>query len=89
MSFLKAPKKQLTEPTNRIAEVDSILDSGGSGQTNMRRDTQTTISKPVRPREFSLWMAALLIGSFAGLAIALATLFIKARPNGMCPQTPA
>lgn len=41
-----------------------------------------TIAKPVRPMEFSLWVAFPFINLFVVLAILLGIIFGKARANG-------
>lgn len=45
--------------------------------------TQSSIAKPARPKEFSLWMALSFVTSFIVLAILLAVVYIKARIFGM------
>jgi hypothetical protein len=51
-----------------------------------RRDSPSSIAKPVRPTEFSLWVALPFVSLFALLAIGLGIIFQKAQPNGM-PRT--
>jgi hypothetical protein len=48
-----------------------------------RRDSPTSIAKPVRPTEFSLWVAFPFVTLFVMLAIALGIIYAKARINGM------
>ncbi|EMD86120.1 hypothetical protein COCHEDRAFT_1203266 [Bipolaris maydis C5] len=43
------------------------------------RNTLTDIAKPVRPTEFSFWVAGLLVTTFLALSIFLAIIFAKAR----------
>lgn len=47
-----------------------------------RRNSPTSIAKPVRPMEFSLWVASLFVSLFITLAVTLAIVFIKAHANG-------
>lgn len=47
-----------------------------------RRDSPSSIAKPVRPVEFSLWVAFPFINLFVALAILLAVLYGKAHANG-------
>jgi hypothetical protein len=47
-----------------------------------RHDTPTDIAKPVRPIEFSLWVAGPFITVLIALAISLAILFTKAHMHG-------
>jgi hypothetical protein len=67
---------------DRIIEVNQAV-SVGSPLLSQRQDTPKEIAKPVRPLEFRLFMAIPFVGLFILLAISLAVLFIKARPNGM------
>ncbi|KAJ4373703.1 hypothetical protein N0V86_007846 [Didymella sp. IMI 355093] len=48
-----------------------------------RRDTLSEIAKPIRPTEFSLWVAGLVISLFLTLAIGLVIIFVKARAQGL------
>jgi len=50
--------------------------------TTRRRDTPTDIAKPVRPVEFSLWVAGPFVSVLIALAIALGVLFAKAHVQG-------
>jgi hypothetical protein len=47
-----------------------------------RRNSPSSIAKPVRPTEFSLWVALPFVGGFILLAIALGVLYDKAHANG-------
>ncbi|KAF1847953.1 uncharacterized protein K460DRAFT_363968 [Cucurbitaria berberidis CBS 394.84] len=49
----------------------------------LRRKTPTAIAKPVRPVEFSLWVAFPLVNLFIVLAVALGVIYMKARVNGL------
>jgi hypothetical protein len=66
----------------RIIEIDQAV-TIGSPLLAQRQDTPKDIAKPVRPLEFRLVIAIPFVGLFILLAISLAVLFIKARPNGM------
>jgi hypothetical protein len=59
---------------------DDLINPAGS-----RRDSPSSIAKPVRPVEFSLWMAFLLVSLFLTLVITLGIVFIKAQASGMLP----
>ena len=48
----------------------------------LRQNTPTEIAKPVRPTEFSLWVAVPFINLFVILAIALGVIYMKAHANG-------
>ncbi|KAH8731942.1 hypothetical protein GQ44DRAFT_735638 [Phaeosphaeriaceae sp. PMI808] len=48
-----------------------------------RRDSPSSVAKPVRPVEFSLWMAVPFVNLFLILAIALGIVYGKARVNGL------
>ncbi|KAF2025483.1 hypothetical protein EK21DRAFT_103882 [Setomelanomma holmii] len=50
---------------------------------NRRQRTTTDIAKPVRPKEFSLWMAIPFVSLFITLTITLAVVFAKARSQGL------
>jgi len=67
---------------DRIIEINQAV-GVGSPLLSQRQDTPKEIAKPVRPLEFRLFMAIPFVGLFILLAISLAVLFIKARPNGM------
>jgi hypothetical protein len=45
----------------------------------------TDIAKPVRPLEFSLWVAGPFVNLFVILAIALGVIYAKAHVNGTFP----
>ena len=47
-----------------------------------RQNTLADIAKPVRPFEFSMWVAALLVSLFTALVVTLAILFAKAKLQG-------
>ncbi|ENI07948.1 hypothetical protein COCC4DRAFT_130249 [Bipolaris maydis ATCC 48331] len=49
------------------------------------RNTLTDIAKPVRPTEFSFWVAGLLVTTFLALSIFLAIIFAKARLQAGLP----
>ncbi|EAT81729.2 hypothetical protein SNOG_11230 [Parastagonospora nodorum SN15] len=49
--------------------------------TGQRRDSPSSIAKPVRPVEFSLWVAFPIINLFVALAILLGVLYGKAHAN--------
>jgi hypothetical protein len=55
------------------------------GVLGQRRDSPTSIAKPVRPTEFSMWMAFPFVTLFVTLAIALGVIYAKARYQGMFP----
>jgi hypothetical protein len=66
-----------------VAHGDVLFDAAGS-----RQDSPSSIAKPVRPVEFSLWMACLLVSLFLTLVVTLGIVFIKARTSGMLlPQS--
>ncbi|KAH7079533.1 hypothetical protein FB567DRAFT_124050 [Paraphoma chrysanthemicola] len=48
-----------------------------------RRDSPSSIAKPVRPSEFSLWWAIPFVNLFVILAVLLGIVFGKARANGL------
>ncbi|EMD67172.1 hypothetical protein COCSADRAFT_135871 [Bipolaris sorokiniana ND90Pr] len=48
-----------------------------------RRDKLTDIAKPVRPFEFSLWVAGPLVSVFIALVVVLTVIFAKARLQGL------
>ncbi|RAQ98986.1 hypothetical protein DDE82_008717 [Stemphylium lycopersici] len=48
-----------------------------------RRNAITEIAKPIRPVEFSSWVAGLLVSSFVALSIILTIIFTKARVQGL------
>lgn len=78
--------KQTTEFYVSIVELDDAFEIIGSDQMptlmNQRRNTPSDIAKPVRPTEFSLWVAFPLISLFIGLAIGLIVIFFQARMQG-------
>jgi hypothetical protein len=47
-----------------------------------RRKSPTSIAEPVRPMEFSLWMAFLFVALFVTLVVVLGVIFNKAHDNG-------
>jgi hypothetical protein len=51
-----------------------------------RRDIPSSIANPVRPTEFSLWVALPFVSLFVLLAIGLGIIFQKAHANGT-PKT--
>jgi hypothetical protein len=52
------------------------------GTLGTRRDSPTSIAKPVRPLELSLWVAVPFVNLFVALAIVLGVLYGKANANG-------
>ncbi|KAF2125447.1 hypothetical protein P153DRAFT_425843 [Dothidotthia symphoricarpi CBS 119687] len=70
-----------------IIELDQAPDSDNESQVptilSQRRDTLSDIAKPVRPVEFSLWVAFPVVSLFIGLAVLLVTVFVKARLQGL------
>jgi hypothetical protein len=56
---------------------------GPISSLQQRRDSPSSIAKPVRPLEFSLWLAIPVTGLFLILAILLGVVYEKARANGM------
>jgi hypothetical protein len=64
---------------------DTIVLNGENdiiGRLGQRRDSPTSIAKPVRPIEFSLWIAFPLVSLFVALAVVLGIIFAKARAKG-------
>jgi hypothetical protein len=74
---------------NSIVEIDQndAVDYTDShpGSLGVRRNTN--IAKPVRPLEFSLWVAGPFINLFIILSIALGVIYAKANVNGNFPCT--
>ncbi|KAH5582283.1 hypothetical protein HBI24_115040 [Parastagonospora nodorum] len=58
-------------------------ETGFVSSTGQRRDSPSSIAKPVRPVEFSLWVAFPIINLFVALAILLGVLYGKAHANGL------
>jgi hypothetical protein len=54
-----------------------------------RRDSPKSIAEPVRPVEFRMWMACLLVAIFVALSIALGVIFGKAQSHGKSLNSPA
>jgi hypothetical protein len=76
---------------NRIFEISEgpefIGNDNGLTSATQRRDTPTDIAKPVRPIEFSLWVAGPFVSVLIALAIVLTVLFAKAHMQGIyCPM---
>ena len=71
---------------NRIFEIgegpEFIGNDNGLTSATQRRDTPTDIAKPVRPIEFSLWVAGPFVSVLIALAIVLTVLFAKAHMQG-------
>lgn len=66
-----------------IPDPDSVVSPLSHTLSQPRRDTPTNIAKPVRPFEFSSWVAFPLVGLFVALAIFLALIFVKAQVQGI------
>ncbi|EUC44792.1 hypothetical protein COCMIDRAFT_97244 [Bipolaris oryzae ATCC 44560] len=63
-----------------LGRSPEVLDSSNQWPLpTQQRNTVTRIAKPVRPTEFSSWVAGPLVTTFLGLAIFLAIIFAKAR----------
>ncbi|KAH4160234.1 hypothetical protein HBI80_083250 [Parastagonospora nodorum] len=56
---------------------------GAIATLGQHRDSPKSIAKPVRPKEFSLWMAFVLITFFSALVVALGVVYAKALANGL------
>jgi hypothetical protein len=65
-----------------VTHHDIVSEVLPSGILSQRRDSPKSIAKPVRPFEFSLWMAFPFLNLFIVLAISLGVVFAKARING-------
>jgi hypothetical protein len=63
--------------------VDAVFTAQQPTKLSQRQDISREIAKPVRPKEFSLWVFIPFVGLFIGSAIALAVIFVKARANGL------
>ncbi|KAF2626303.1 hypothetical protein BU25DRAFT_471860 [Macroventuria anomochaeta] len=63
--------------------ADAIFTAQQPTTLSQRQNTSREIAKPVRPKEFSLWMSIPFVGLFIGLGIALAIIFAKAQVNGL------
>ncbi|KAF1918845.1 hypothetical protein BDU57DRAFT_511601 [Ampelomyces quisqualis] len=59
------------------------FENGPISSLQQRRDRPSNIVKPVRPLEFSLWLAIPVISLFSLLAIMLGVVYAKARANGL------
>ncbi|KAH7413801.1 hypothetical protein DE146DRAFT_7430 [Phaeosphaeria sp. MPI-PUGE-AT-0046c] len=59
------------------------VEAQGFSSTNQRRNSPSSIAKPVRPLEFSLWVAIPFINLFVVLIVVLAILYRKAYTNGL------
>ncbi|KAI4937671.1 hypothetical protein J4E85_000106 [Alternaria conjuncta] len=70
-----------------IIELDQspeiIADENLPMPAAQHRDTPTDIAKPIRPTEFSLWVAGLFVSVLIALATGLVVLFAKARLQGL------
>jgi len=69
---------------NSIIEIDQhgAVDYTDGHPVSLGIRRNTDIAKPVRPREFSLWVAGPFVNLFIILAIALGVIYSKARVNG-------
>jgi hypothetical protein len=63
--------------------TDGIISSQQSISPTQRLNTPRNIAKPVRPKEFSLWMSIPFVGLFVGLGITVAVIFAKAQRTGL------
>jgi hypothetical protein len=74
-------------PCRRLIEVGGTPQLSGNSHAippiSQRQHTPSDIAKPVRPKEFTAWMAIPFLSLFIGLAITLAIIFAKARLQGM------
>jgi hypothetical protein len=75
-----------TDQSCSLTEVthDDTTDSeaGVISSLGARRDSPSSIAKPVRPTEFSLWVALPFVNVFVLLAVALGVIYGKAYANG-------
>jgi hypothetical protein len=58
-----------------------------SGTLGTRRDSPTSIAKPVRPIELSFWVAVPFVNLFVVLAVVLGVIYGKAHINGTVSST--
>lgn len=66
-----------------ITHSDTVEDENAIHNTlGQRQNSPTSIAKPVRPIELSLWMAVPFVTLFLALAVALGVIFDKAYANG-------
>jgi hypothetical protein len=67
-----------------IVEIDQghVEDYVGSQPIAPGVRLNTDIAKPVRPSEFSLWVAVPFVNLFIILAVALGVIYLKAYANG-------
>ncbi|KAF7568719.1 repeatdomain containing protein [Pyrenophora tritici-repentis] len=63
--------------------LDGLGDPIPTTTVPSRQNTSAEIAKPVRPSEFSIWMAFLLVSLFTALVVTLAILFAKAKLQGL------
>jgi hypothetical protein len=70
----------------RLSEVThsdvTDAEAGFVSSLGRRRDSPSSIAKPVRPVEFSLWVAIPFINLFVLLAVMLGVVYGKARISG-------
>jgi hypothetical protein len=67
-----------------IVEIDQchVEDYVGNQPVAPGVRRNTDIAKPVRPSEFSLWVAVPFVNLFIILAVALGVMYLKAYANG-------
>jgi hypothetical protein len=63
--------------------TDAAFTAQQTTTISQRPNSSREITKPVRPKEFSLWMSIPFVGLFVALAIALAIIFARARADGL------
>jgi hypothetical protein len=71
-----------------LAQSDvTAIGNQAIGTLGARRDSPTSIAKPVRPVELSFWVAVPFVNLFVALAIVLGVLYGKAHANGTVTNT--
>jgi hypothetical protein len=75
-SLIELAQTEVTTTGNRV-----------TGTLGARRDSPTSIAKPVRPVELSFWVAVPFVNLFVALAIVLGILYGKAHANGTVTDT--
>jgi hypothetical protein len=86
LNHIHGQQQNQANDRDRIVELGQAPEVIGGGNwpipATQRRDTPTDIAKPVRPIEFSLWVAGPFVSVLIALAIVLTVLFAKARIQG-------
>ncbi|CAE7185453.1 hypothetical protein HRS9139_07140 [Pyrenophora teres f. teres] len=63
--------------------LDALDNPVSTAAVLSRQNTLADIAKPVRPFEFSIWVAVLLVSLFTALVVTLAIIFAKAYVQGL------